>query len=471
MNYNTKKRIWCAIVMILSALALYITLQFDIKGDIGLAIFAIVTIVEIAAFVLFLTPLKKKRKPIPSYDYKYCILALLAKVMKSDGENLNCELDKVKETIQRHYKTSIDQRKALNQFMDLLNDKNLTYGEYCDSINKNKYVNDVIKSEIIMELLAVVYADEEARSSEMFMVNRIRKALNINQTEYDRILRIFLKKYNSGFYKASKKEDKYDQTTDIYNLKYCILLLIAKVMKADGKQMVCELDKVKEIICKYYKTEEEQKKALSQFKEILNDNFDTNVVNRGYDIKKVCDIINKTNKRVRLVNYTNFITDLLEIIYADDQYTKEETEVLVEIRKFLNISSYTYEKIRTQFLKKHQNKKSQKAKDEQKKERQKSYNESKSKWNSNESEKKSNNSSNSNSNKVNRITYQEAMDILGVAGDASDAEIKKAYHALAVKYHPDYASSMGDEAIRQATESMKQINVAWDVVKMARGIK
>ena len=31
--------------------------------------------------------------------------------------------------------------------------------------------------------------------------------------------------------------------------KYCLLSLYAKVMKADGKQMVCELDKIKEAIC------------------------------------------------------------------------------------------------------------------------------------------------------------------------------------------------------------------------------
>ena len=36
--------------------------------------------------------------------------------------------------------------------------------------------------------------------------------------------------------------------------KYCLLSLYAKVMKADGKQMVCELDKIKEAICRYYKT-------------------------------------------------------------------------------------------------------------------------------------------------------------------------------------------------------------------------
>ena len=66
---------------------------------------------------------------------------------------------------------------------------------------------------------------------------------------------------------------------------------------------------------------------------------------------------------------------------------------------------------------------------------------------------------------------KDPYSILGVSPTASDEEIKKAYRAMAIKCHPDNASNLGDEAIRQATESMKQINMAWEVVKMARGIK
>ena len=65
----------------------------------------------------------------------------------------------------------------------------------------------------------------------------------------------------------------------------------------------------------------------------------------------------------------------------------------------------------------------------------------------------------------------EAYDILGVESNASDAEVKKAYRVLAMKYHPDNAAALGEEAIRQAIESMKQINEAWDVVKSARGMR
>ena len=42
---------------------------------------------------------------------------------------------------------------------------------------------------------------------------------------------------------------------------------------------------------------------------------------------------------------------------------------------------------------------------------------------------------------------------------------------MAVKYHPDNAARLGEEALRQATETMKQINAAWEKVKEERKIK
>ena len=50
--------------------------------------------------------------------------------------------------------------------------------------------------------------------------------------------------------------------------------------------------------------------------------------------------------------------------------------------------------------------------------------------------------------------------VLGVSRDASDEEIKRAYRALAKKYHPDL--NPGDE---EAARKMQQVNAAYDQIK------
>ncbi len=51
-------------------------------------------------------------------------------------------------------------------------------------------------------------------------------------------------------------------------------------------------------------------------------------------------------------------------------------------------------------------------------------------------------------------------EVLGVARDASDTDIKKAYHKLVMQYHPD--KNPGDKA---AEEKFKEVNNAFDILK------
>ena len=57
------------------------------------------------------------------------------------------------------------------------------------------------------------------------------------------------------------------------------------------------------------------------------------------------------------------------------------------------------------------------------------------------------------------VEFKDYYDVLGVARNASDAEIKKAFRTLARKYHPDVAK---DKAT--AEEKFKEINEANEVL-------
>lgn len=57
------------------------------------------------------------------------------------------------------------------------------------------------------------------------------------------------------------------------------------------------------------------------------------------------------------------------------------------------------------------------------------------------------------------VQFKDYYSTLGIARDASDAEIKKAFRKLARKYHPDVAK---DKA--SAEEKFKEINEANEVL-------
>jgi len=64
-----------------------------------------------------------------------------------------------------------------------------------------------------------------------------------------------------------------------------------------------------------------------------------------------------------------------------------------------------------------------------------------------------------------------AFKILETTPDANNDEIKKAYRKMAVKYHPDKVSHLGEEFRKAAKEKFQKVNAAYEQIKKERGIK
>lgn len=69
--------------------------------------------------------------------------------------------------------------------------------------------------------------------------------------------------------------------------------------------------------------------------------------------------------------------------------------------------------------------------------------------------------------------HDSAYDVLGLPMTASDADIKKTYHALIRKYHPDklLAAGLSADKVAAATEKMQRLNVAYADICKLRGMK
>ncbi len=62
-----------------------------------------------------------------------------------------------------------------------------------------------------------------------------------------------------------------------------------------------------------------------------------------------------------------------------------------------------------------------------------------------------------------------AYSILGVNKNASNEDIKKAYRKMAIEYHPDKVSYLGEDIQKSAKEKFQKINEAYNSIKKERG--
>ncbi len=68
------------------------------------------------------------------------------------------------------------------------------------------------------------------------------------------------------------------------------------------------------------------------------------------------------------------------------------------------------------------------------------------------------------------VKVGEKYAILGVDRSASNEEIKKAYRQLAMQYHPDKVTHLGQELIDFSNKKFQEINDSYQTIKRERGL-
>jgi DnaJ like chaperone protein len=184
-----------------------------------------------------------------------------------------------------------------------------------------------------------------------------------------------------------------------------LLVLIAAVMKADGKVLKSELDYVRQFFVRQFGSDSAAE-ATMMLKDLLKQNIPVN---------DVCSQISRN------MDYSSRL-QLLQLLYnvslADGNVHPSEVQLIDTIAGYLGISSSDLLSIKNMFI----------------------------------------------------PETDSSYKILEIDRSASNDVVKRAYRRMAMKYHPDKVSHLGEEFKKAADEKFKKVNEAYEKIKKERNM-
>ncbi|MFV0522284.1 MAG: TerB family tellurite resistance protein [Mangrovibacterium sp.] len=210
------------------------------------------------------------------------------------------------------------------------------------------------------------------------------------------------KKYSEqeAYFNQSTRRERRTTTGDYV---ISLMVLVAAVMKADGKVVKSELDFVKSFLKRSWGITA-AKEALILLRDLLNQTIP--VADVCHQIKVNTDY----STRLQMLHF------LFGIAKSDGNVDNNELNLIAHIAQNLGIKDADFNSIKSMFV----------------------------------------------------ADVNAAYSILGITPDATDDEIKKAYRKMAVKYHPDKVSYLGEDFQAEAKEKFQKVNEAYEEIKKQR---
>src|SRR5450759_1650730 len=179
-----------------------------------------------------------------------------------------------------------------------------------------------------------------------------------------------------------------------------LLVLVAAVMKADGKVVKSELDYVKQFFVRQF-GQESARQALMMLKDIIKQDI------------LVRDICVQISRNMNYSSRLQLLHLLFNVSIADGKIHPSEIEIIEKISGAMGVASTDFLSIKNMFI----------------------------------------------------PETDSSYKILEIDPSSSNDEVKKSYRRMALKYHPDKVSHLGDDFRKTADERFRKVNEAYEKIK------